>query len=195
MAPSTNQVHKSKIVEHQKNNLFRPKKFQKIPTRAKIKATIVDSEASPKKSPFSGLTLALVGIFWNFLEVLSLILLTIPTILMTKAWPKASVFYSISASKSNLTSTKLENRILGPKVTLIQSDGMLKSFELKNDTLTEIWHKKLPNSNEYFSYYDQGMLYVIYADSKKDITQIDVQNPINCHRTLLNSKHPFEGSD
>ena len=79
----------------------------------------------------------------------------------------------------------------GPKVTIIDKIGMLRTFEIQNDTFELIWQMKLPSSRSYFGYYESGLLNIIYGDGKKDMTQIDVKNPQNCHRTLKNSNHLF----
>ena len=61
------------------------------------------------------------------------------------------------------------------------------TLDQTNNSLDKSWNFKLPSTYEYFAYYDQRMIYFIYANSKKEITQIDVGNP-NYHKTLKNSK-------
>ena len=85
---------------------------------------------------------------------------------------------------------------LEPKLTLLdKGTGMITTFAWKNQTLTKDWEKPLPLSTDYFPYFDNGYLNIIYGDGVKGMTYIDVKSPRNCHRILRSGKLFFELCD
>ena len=78
---------------------------------------------------------------------------------------------------------------LEPKLMFLDiRNGMINTFAWKNQTLTKEWDKRLPSSTDYFPYFDNGYLNIIYGDEAKDMTSIDVKNQKNCHRVLQTGK-------
>ena len=88
---------------------------------------------------------------------------------------------------------------LGLNLAVIDDKGKLTAFKYQNhqnESFYEVWHKKLPNFGEksetdYYTFFNRGILYIIYSFGKRDITMIDVKNPDNCHRVLKQSKMPL----
>ena len=93
-------------------------------------------------------------------------------------------FQSTMEDKSTVLK-ELQLNFLEPKLTLLyKSTGMINTFVWKNQTLTKEWDKPLPSSTDYFPYFDNGYLNIIYGDGAKGMTYIDVKSPRNCHRVL-----------
>ena len=84
---------------------------------------------------------------------------------------------------------ELQLNFLEPKLMFLDiRTGMINTFAWKNQTLTKEWDKRLPFSMDYFPYFDNGFLNIIYGDEAKDMTFIDVKNQKNCHRVLQTGK-------
>ena len=120
------------------------------------------------------------------LQCFALILLISCSLLLSQAQPSTKYF-----TTKLVQQTDFKYRNLSPNIAIVKSDGTLQSYKfVTNYAMMETWNITLPSSNEYYPYYDQNMLYIIYADSKKPMTQIDVGNT-KLHRTLKNSKNLF----
>ena len=72
---------------------------------------------------------------------------------------------------------------LEPKLTLLDTGtGKITTFAWKNQSLMKDWEKPLPWSRNYYPYFDNGYLNIIFGDGTKGMTYIDVNSPKNCHQ-------------
>ena len=78
---------------------------------------------------------------------------------------------------------------LEPKLTLLDTGtGKITTFAWKNQRVMKAWEKPLPWSRNYYPYFDNGYLNIIFGDGAKGMTYIDVNSPKNCHRILPSGK-------
>ena len=82
---------------------------------------------------------------------------------------------------------KVKVTFLEPKIAIMdKTSGLLTSLTLENETLImPDWQIKLPKSEtlrDFFPYYEDGVMNVIYGNYVHDMTYIDVASRGTCHR-------------
>ena len=83
---------------------------------------------------------------------------------------------------------KVKVTLLEPKIAIMdKTSGLLTSLTLENETLIlPDWQIKLPKSEtqreDFFPYYEDGVMNVIYGNYEHDMTYIDVASRGTCHR-------------
>ena len=82
---------------------------------------------------------------------------------------------------------KVKVTFLEPKIAIMdKTSGLLTSLTLENESLImPDWQIKLPKSEtlrDFFPYYEDGVMNVIYGNYVHDMTYIDVASRGTCHR-------------
>ena len=91
---------------------------------------------------------------------------------------------------------KVKVTFLEPKIAIMdKTSGQLTSMTWNNDTLIKPdWQIKLPNSSkirDYFPYYYNGEMNIIYGSYAHDMTYIDVASKGACHRIVPKTRFGY----
>ena len=76
-----------------------------------------------------------------------------------------------------------------------KTSGLLTIFDWENEAIIKNWQMNLPKDyKDYFPYFTDGFMNIIYGSYTKDMTYIDVESGGKCHRNMPHTRFGYSWS-